>query len=117
MTAKKSTTAKPKAVAPTPGGRTVIEENVADPFIVEFRGGEHPLPSLATITFGEMEVLSELDLSGGLGQVREIFAAIAPSFAENVLPYLGPSQLAQVVLDWQKAAGVSLPKSEASTTS
>lgn len=108
---KKAKAKQPAIMEASSGGSTTVEEETADPFMVYFRGEGYPLPSLATITFAEMEVLSDLDLSAGLHEVRRIFEAIAPEFAANVLGNLGPKALAKVVLDWQTAAGVSLPNS------
>lgn len=111
--AKKSTTAKnakPKPQTLTSGGHLTLEPIVGEPFVIDYGDEQFELPSLATITFGEMEILSELDLSGGLEQIRVIFEALSPRFAEGLLPRLGPQQLATVVLEWQKASGVSLPK-------
>lgn len=97
-------------------GQFNAEELEFEPFIVTVKGGEKfELPSLGDLTFEQIEVLSALNVEGGLDEVRRIFEAVHPEFAARGLPKMGAVALRKMMDAWQADAGVSLGEFAAST--
>ena len=95
-----------------------IAEDELEPFEVTVKGGEKfLLPSLGDLTFEQIEVLSALDLDGGLDEVKRIFQIVNPDFAARGLPKMGAVSMRKMVDAWQADSGVSLGEFAASVSS
>ena len=95
-------------------GYNADDEDEGDGFTVTVKGEEFVLPQLGSLSLDQIEVLADLDLTGGLPEVRRIFGTLNPDFAARGIGGMSATKLRKMMDAWQKDSGVTLGESPAS---